>query len=69
MQILKNLMLQGLNAPMLSNATKAVVITQFLILWALLKIKHPKTLSTEDMPSDTPPYLVSPTANRFFAKK
>ncbi len=28
-----------MNAPMLSNATKAVVTTQFLILWALLKLK------------------------------
>ncbi len=34
----KQWLLQGLNAPMLSNATKAVVITQFLILWALFKL-------------------------------
>ena len=38
------LMLEGLNAPMLSNATKAVVITWFLTLCALLKLKYTKGL-------------------------
>jgi hypothetical protein len=61
-------LLQGFIAPMLSKATKVVVINRFfnIVSSAQVKnikeslhqmwtrIKHPKTLSTENMSSDTP---------------
>jgi hypothetical protein len=61
-------MLQGLIAPMLSKATKVLIINRFFNIVSSAQvnnikehlhqmqtgIKHPKTISTEDMPSDIP---------------